>query len=141
MYACIKKIIMIATTHLGCSRTAGLSSTSQGWLLIVLGIALFPLVPTFYNIYLLVCPKSTTEEKAAYTEHEHEIKFMAGAVEGPVQLIMLIYLMYRGILTLYSYISIFRSLPILEVVCLLGSPDTSLKESRRTITFPERSLG
>ena len=91
--------VMIATTHLGCSRTTGLStalSTIQGWLLIVPGITLFPLVPTFYYVYLLVCPKSTPLEKAAYTEHErraHEIKSIAGAVEAPVQLIILIYLM------------------------------------------------
>ena len=41
----------------------------------------------------------------------------------------------------YTYLLIFRSLPILEVVRLLGSPETSLKESRRTVMVPERSLG
>ena len=41
----------------------------------------------------------------------------------------------------YSYILIFRSLPIMEVVRLLGSPGTSLKESRRTVMVPERSVG
>ena len=33
----------------------------------------------------------------------------------------------------YNYILIFRSLPILEVVRLLGSPEVSLKESKRTL--------
>ena len=41
----------------------------------------------------------------------------------------------------YSYIIKVRSQSILEVVCLLGSPETSLKESRRTVKVPERSLG
>ena len=41
----------------------------------------------------------------------------------------------------YSSILIFMSLPILEVVRLLGSQETFLKESRRTVIVPERSLG
>ena len=60
--------VMIAIVHLGCSRDMGFLShfsSIQGWVLIILGIALFPLVPTFFYIYLLVCPKSTFEEKTA----------------------------------------------------------------------------
>ena len=41
----------------------------------------------------------------------------------------------------YSYVSIFRSLYDLEVIHLLGSPEESLKESKRTFRVPERSLG
>ena len=40
----------------------------------------------------------------------------------------------------YSYIIKFRSQSIMEVVRLLGSPETSLKESRRSVMVPERSL-
>ena len=98
--------VMIAIIHLGCSDKTGLSmqlTSIQGWLLIIFGIALFPLVPTFLYIYLLVCPNSTPEEKGVYERTErraHEVKSIAGAVEAPVQLIILLYLMCRGILTL-----------------------------------------
>ena len=98
--------VMIAIIHLGCSDKTGLSmqlTSIQGWLLIIFGIALFPLVPTFLYIYLLICPNSTPEEKGVYERTErraHEVKSIAGAVEAPVQLIILLYLMCRGILTL-----------------------------------------
>ena len=98
--------VMIATIHLGFSRDTSLSlklTSMYSWLLIILGIALFPLVPTFLYIYLLVCPKSTPEEKGVYDRTErraHEIKSIAGAVEAPVQLIIILYLMCRGLLTL-----------------------------------------
>ena len=39
----------------------------------------------------------------------------------------------------YSYISIVRSLYGPEVIHLFGSPEDSLKESKRTYRVPERS--
>ena len=83
--------VMIATIHLGCSRDLGLISkfsSIQGWLMIILGVAVFPLVPVFFYIWLLISPKSTSQEKIDYKRIEiraHEVKSIAGAVEAPIQ--------------------------------------------------------
>ena len=64
---------------------------------------IFPFLPTFCYLILLVSPRGTQTQKEEYKVIErraHEIKSICGAVEAPIQLILLLYLMLRGVLTL-----------------------------------------
>ncbi|XP_023326735.1 uncharacterized protein LOC111700146 isoform X2 [Eurytemora carolleeae] len=77
--------------------------TFEALVLILLYICLFPLIPTLCYILLLITPRSSWEQRRRYREVErkaHEIKSITASIEAPLQLIIILYLMLRGILTL-----------------------------------------
>ena len=96
----------IAVLHLGFSEELGLLNylrSLPSLLLLILAGILFPFLPTFFYLLLLVSPRGSPSQKEEYKVTErraHEIKSICGAVEAPVQLILLLYLMLRGVLTL-----------------------------------------
>ena len=96
----------IALLHLGCSEELGLLRMLRNLpslLLLLLAALLFPLLPTLCYLVLLVSPRTSATQRAQYKVLErraHEVKAICGAVEAPVQLVLLIYLMLRGVLTL-----------------------------------------
>ena len=96
----------IAVLHLGFSEELGLLNylrSLPSLLLLILAGILFPFLPTFFYLLLLVSPRGSPSQKEEYKVMErraHEIKSICGAVEAPVQLILLLYLMLRGVLTL-----------------------------------------
>ena len=95
-----------ALLHLAFSEDLGLLNYMRSLpslLLLLLAGILFPVLPTFCYLILLVSPRGTQTQKEEYKVIErraHEIKSICGAVEAPIQLILLLYLMLRGVLTL-----------------------------------------
>ena len=98
--------MVLAFLHLGFSEDymfLKICRTRSGLIGIILASIFFPFVPTLLYIWLLLSPRQTAENRAQYKMLErvsHEIKSICGAVESPVQLTILSYLMIRGILTL-----------------------------------------
>ena len=83
--------------------------TGTHWLAsLCLGILLllcFPLLPTLLYLRVLVTKKRfrTSREKLAFLQLEaktHELKAVAGAIESPLELVILLWLVLRGILHL-----------------------------------------
>ena len=71
----------------------------------ILLIIFFPLVPTAMYIKLLLLRKrfTTNHQKLLYLKHEQEaseLRAVTGSVESPLQLILLLWLLMRGTLTL-----------------------------------------
>ena len=67
----------------------------------------FPLVPTILYIRLLLYKRAfrTSKEKLVFLQQEatsHEVKAIAGALESPLEVILLLWLLLRGILKLSS---------------------------------------
>ena len=91
-------------------------------------IAIIMSVPVMEVVHLLGSPEMSLKES------KRALWFLRGVLD-------VLDIRNRFYIIKYEYISIFRYLPILEVVCVLGSQETSLKESRRTVVVPERSLG
>ena len=74
-------------------------------LLLGLGLAviIFPILPTCLYLLLMLSPRQTSKDRRVYKKLEqraHEIKSICGSVEAPIQLVLLLFLMIRGILTL-----------------------------------------
>jgi len=98
--------MVVALFHMGFSRESGFlknCKTCSGLLWILLAGAAFPVVPTVFYIWLLLSPRQTAKDRKKYKQLErqaHEIKSICGSLESPIQLIILLYLMMRGILTL-----------------------------------------
>ena len=73
------------------------------WSAIIFGVFFFPLVPAFFYILLLICPKETEADLKKYKRNElraHEMKSVSGGLEAPVQIILIVYLILRGHLPL-----------------------------------------
>ena len=73
------------------------------WSAIIFGVFFFPLVPAFFYILLVICPKETEADLKKYKRNElraHEMKSVSGGLEAPVQIILIVYLILRGYLPL-----------------------------------------
>ena len=74
-------------------------------LVIAASIIFFPLVPTFMYVRVLMMKRSFTSNrnKLKFLEIEQkatELKSIVGSIESPLQFILMLWLMFRGILTL-----------------------------------------
>ena len=63
--------IVVAIIHLAMARSIGLSDLTGSskillWTGIIFGVFFFPLVPAFFYIVLVICPKETAEELRRY---------------------------------------------------------------------------
>lgn len=98
--------MLVVFLHLGFSEDYDfpkICKTKIGLLGILLASIVFPLVPTFFYVLLLLSPRQTARGREKYKKLErlsHEIKSICGSIESPIQLSILSYLMIRGILTL-----------------------------------------
>ena len=103
----ITKSFNTQTSHsLAMASSIGLSDedgSKKVWAAIMFGVFFFPLVPAFFYILLLICPKETEEEVKKYKRTElraHEMKSVSGGLEAPLQIILIVYLILRGHLPL-----------------------------------------
>ena len=105
----IVKSLNTQTSHsLAMASSIGLSDEAGTtkiviWTAIIFGVFFFPLVPAFFYILLVICPKDTEAEVEKYKRNElraHEVKSVSGGLEAPVQIILIVYLILRGHLPL-----------------------------------------
>ena len=87
----ITKSFNTQTSHsLAMASSIGLSDedgSKKVWAAIMFGVFFFPLVPAFFYILLLICPKETEEEVKKYKRTElraHEMKSVSGGLEAPL---------------------------------------------------------
>ena len=81
------------------------SHWSVNFILGCLFLLCFPLVPTILYLRLLLSKRAfrTSQEKLIFLQQEatsHEVKAIAGALESPLELILLLWMLLRGILQL-----------------------------------------
>ena len=104
LVSCLPMVVVFL--HLGFSeehRLPKFCTTKIGLISILLASIVFPLVPSFFHIWLLLIPRQTTRNREKYKKLErlsHDIKSICGSVESPFKLSILSYLMIRGILSL-----------------------------------------
>ena len=98
--------LLVVILHMGFSREHNIfryCRNLHGLLGLGLAALVFPLLPTALYLLLMLSPRQTSKDRRVYKKLEqraHEIKSICGSVEAPIQLVLLLFLMIRGILIL-----------------------------------------
>ena len=98
--------LIVVLLHIGFSQETNLFKYCRnlpGIIGMGCAILIFPVIPTMMYALLMLSPRQSSNDRRKYKKLErqaHEVKSICGAVEAPIQLVLLLFMMIRGILTL-----------------------------------------